>query len=69
MDLGSVFSGSAFKAAFRGSLVFVTVLLLSGAAAFQYLHHSALLTLQEQVAEDQILLFLATFLSFYKLWT
>jgi signal transduction histidine kinase len=56
MDRGSVTSGSAFIAAVRGSVLFAVVLVAVGVTTFRYLQQAMLLTLQEQIAEDQILL-------------
>jgi signal transduction histidine kinase len=56
MPRGSVTSGSAFTAAVRGSLIFAIVLVAVGVTTFRYLQTEMLLTLQEQIAEDQILL-------------
>jgi signal transduction histidine kinase len=55
MDRASVTSGSAFTTAVRGSLLFAVVLMIVGISTFRYLRTEMLLTLQEQIAEDQIL--------------
>lgn len=56
MDRASVTSGAAFKTAVRGTMILAAIFVLASIATYFYLQREMLGVLEEQVAEDQIVL-------------
>ena len=56
MDRASVTSGAAFKTAVRGTMILVAIFVLASIAAYFYVQREMLGVLENQIAEDQIVL-------------
>lgn len=56
MDRARVTSGAAFKTAVRGTLILVVIFILASISMFVYLRHEMIGMLEQQIAEDQIVL-------------
>ena len=56
MDRASVTSGAAFKTAVRGTMILAAIFVLACIAAYFYVQREMLGVLENQIAEDQIVL-------------